>query len=124
MPLSPASAACVQHAMERAAAMTRLQLARGLGSLALIASLAPLLGCWLMVRLFVGAFGGCGGPKWACISAVIDGIALSFVPFLWGLAIGTPAFIAYRQFTATVETLTAEMNGAMQLLAPFLRPKP
>lgn len=124
MPLSPASAACVQHAMERAAATTRHQFARGLGSLALIASAAPLLGGWLLVRLFIGSFVACGGEKWACFSAVLDNIAFSFVPFAFGLAIGVPALIAYRQFSATVEELTAEMNGAMQLLAPYFRPKP
>lgn len=124
MPLSPAVPVYVQHAMERAAATTRQELARGLGSLALIASLAPLLGGWLLVRLFVGAFRGCAGPIWGCFLAILDGFAFAFVPFALGLAVAIPAFIAYRQFTATVETLTAETNGAMQLLAPCFRPKP
>jgi biopolymer transport protein ExbB/TolQ len=122
MPLSPEAAACVQHAMERAAASTRQELARGLGSLALIGSVAPLLGGWVQVRLAIASYQGCAG--WNCHWLVLDGFASSFLPLLLGLAIGIPAFIAYRQFTATVEALTAEMNGAMQLLAPCFRRTP
>ena len=119
MPLSPASAACVQHAMERAAATTRHQLARGLGSLALIASVAPLLGLLLQAPLLLGLFRpcGCGGDPWIRRAEIFDGMANSIIPALFGLAIAIPAHIAYRQFTATVETFSAEMNGAMRLLA-------
>lgn len=117
MPLSPASAACVQHAMERAAATTRHQLARGLGSLALIASVAPLLGFLIQIPLFIDSFRGCGGNKSDCLAALVDLIAHSMLPLALGVGIGIPAFIAHRQFTATVETFTAEMNGATGLLA-------
>jgi biopolymer transport protein ExbB/TolQ len=105
--------------MERAAATTRQDLASGLGSLALIASVAPLLGLLLQAPLLVGLFVGCGcgGDGWIRRAVIFDGMANSLIPPLFGLAIAIPACIAYRQFTATVKTFSAEMNGAMLLLA-------
>lgn len=97
--------------MERASRRACRQLSARVSSLAVIASVAPLLGFLLNVRLFVGAFGGCGGEKWACIAATVERIADSFVPAAFGLAIAVPSYFAYQCFTDRLKDCEAECRA-------------
>ncbi|MCC6586518.1 MAG: MotA/TolQ/ExbB proton channel family protein [Bryobacterales bacterium] len=122
MEMSPATLATIDHAMERASRQVCQQLSARVSSLALIASVAPLLGTLLNVRLFVGSFLGCGGERSACMAATVERIAQSFVPAAFGLATAIPAYVAYHSFTDRLRDCEAECKAvSCQVLNLLLR---
>lgn len=75
------------NAARRAAALTHLDLRRGLASLATIASTASLLGLFLTALGIVGSFRGFSGNKAQHLGVVFAGSSEAFIFAAFGLAV-------------------------------------
>jgi biopolymer transport protein ExbB/TolQ len=113
----------VRRRMERSITSARAEMKRGLGSLASIASTALSLGFFGSCIGIVSAFKGCGGEKWACLAATVEGVSEGLVPTALGLAVAIPAWVSYRYLSNCVAAFEVEMENASAELLDRMLPE-
>lgn len=99
-------------ASERAAAKVHGEMAKGLGSLATIASTAPLIGVLGTVMGIPTAFIGCVGEAWACRAEVVIRLSISIWPTALGVIVAVAALCFYKYLRARVEMFDSEVHNA------------
>lgn len=97
--------------MEKEEAEERDELAVGLTWLAVIGSVAPLLGLMGTVIGVMNAFLGIVATGSSNIGAVAPGVAEALVTTVVGLAVAIPAVIFYNYFVARLNLVTGELEG-------------
>jgi biopolymer transport protein TolQ len=97
--------------LEKEEAEERDELAHGLGSLAVIGSVSPLLGLMGTVIGVMNAFLGITVSGSSNIMAVAPGVAEALVTTVAGLAVAIPAVIAYNHFVSKLNLVTGELEG-------------
>ena len=102
----------VERASSRAARLKRGELQRGIGSLATIAGVAPLLGFALTVLEILNALSYTSGSKSTALGAIAGGLSESMAPTLVGLAVGILALWFHRYLSSQMETFDREMKDA------------
>ena len=85
-------------------------------SLASIGVTTPFVGFLVACVGIVAAFKGCGGEKWACLAATVEGIAEGIVPAALGLFMAVPTWWCYKYLTRRVEDFEFEMKTASREL--------
>jgi biopolymer transport protein TolQ len=89
----------------------RDELAQGLTWLAVIGSVAPLLGLMGTVIGIMNTFLGIAASGSANLAAVGPGVAEALVTTVMGLFVAIPAVIAYNHFVARLNLVTSELEG-------------
>ena len=97
--------------LEKVEAEERDELAHGLGWLATIGSVAPLLGLMGTVIGIMNAFLGITSAGSSNIMAVAPGVAEALITTVAGLAVAIPAVIAYNHFVAQLNLVSGELEG-------------
>ena len=97
--------------LEKEEAEERDELAHGLGTLAIIGSVSPLLGLMGTVIGIMNAFLGITAAGSANIMAVAPGVAQALVTTVAGLAVAIPAVIAYNHFVGQLNLVSGELEG-------------
>jgi biopolymer transport protein TolQ len=97
--------------LEKEESEERDELAHGLGSLAVIGSVSPLLGLMGTVIGVMNAFLGITASGSSNIMAVAPGVAEALVTTVAGLAVAIPAVIAYNHFVGKLNLVTGELEG-------------
>ncbi|MEX2467622.1 MAG: MotA/TolQ/ExbB proton channel family protein [Gemmatimonadota bacterium] len=97
--------------LEKEEAEERDELAHGLGALAVIGSVSPLLGLMGTVIGVMNAFLGITSSGSSNIMAVAPGVAEALVTTVAGLAVAIPAVIAYNHFVGKLNLVTGELEG-------------
>ena len=97
--------------LEKEEAEERDELAHGLGWLATIGSVAPLLGLMGTVIGIMNAFLGITSAGSSNIMAVAPGVAEALITTVAGLAVAIPAVIAYNHFVAQLNLVSGELEG-------------
>jgi len=97
--------------LEKEEAEERDVLAHGLGSLAVIGSVSPLLGLMGTVIGVMNAFLGITVSGSSNIMAVAPGVAEALITTVAGLAVAIPAVMAYNHFVAKLNLVTSELEG-------------
>jgi biopolymer transport protein ExbB/TolQ len=100
----------VLRAVRRTEVSVHVEMKRGVGHLATIAAVAPLLGLLITVEGIVSSFVGCGGEKWACLAAIVEGLANSIARGALGLLVGIGASVCYQHLRSTLDDFTVEMK--------------
>lgn len=111
-----------ERALERSTASTTVELRRGIGSLATIATTAPFIGLFGTVIGIIHSFqsiaeagGGAGG-----FSIVSRGIAEALVTTALGIVVAIPAAWMFNYLTQRIERLGIEMATSSAELLDFL----
>jgi biopolymer transport protein ExbB/biopolymer transport protein TolQ len=111
-----------KRALERAAAIVRAELKRGISSLATIGSTAPFVGLFGTVLGIINAFHGISTAKSTGLAAVAGGIAEALVTTAIGLFVAVPAVWMFNYFTGKVEAFDVEMdNSSSELIDYFIK---
>lgn len=97
--------------LEKEEAEERDELAQGLGWLASIGSVAPLMGLMGTVLGIMNAFLGITSSGSANIMAVAPGVAQALVTTVAGLAVAIPAVMAYNHFVGKLNLVSGELQG-------------
>ena len=97
--------------LEKEEAEERDELAHGLGWLATIGSVSPLMGLMGTVIGIMNAFLGITSSGSSNIMAVAPGVAEALVTTVAGLAVAIPAVIAYNHFVAQLNLVSGELEG-------------
>ena len=97
--------------LEKEEAEERDDLARGVGWLAVIGSVSPLLGLLGTVIGVMNAFLGITATGSGSIMAVAPGVAEALVTTVAGLFVAIPAVIAYNHFVSTLNLVSGELEG-------------
>lgn len=97
--------------LEKEEAEERDELAHGLGWLASIGSVAPLMGLMGTVLGIMNAFLGITSSGSANIMAVAPGVAQALVTTVAGLAVAIPAVMAYNHFVGKLNLVSGELQG-------------
>ena len=97
--------------LEKEEAEERDELAHGLGTLAVIGSVSPLLGLMGTVIGVMNAFLGITVSGSSNIMAVAPGVAEALLTTVAGLAVAIPAVIAYNHFVSKLNLVTGELEG-------------
>jgi biopolymer transport protein TolQ len=97
--------------LEKEEAEERDELAHGLGWLAVIGSVSPLLGLMGTVIGVMNAFLGITSSGSSNIMAVAPGVAEALITTVAGLAVAIPAVIAYNHFVTTLNLVSGELEG-------------
>lgn len=97
--------------LEKEEAEERDELARGLGWLAVIGSVSPLLGLMGTVIGVMNAFLGITSSGSSNIMAVAPGVAEALITTVAGLAVAIPAVIAYNHFVGKLNLVSGELEG-------------
>ena len=97
--------------LEKEEAEERDELAHGLGWLATIGSVAPLMGLMGTVIGIMNAFLGITSAGSSNIMAVAPGVAEALITTVAGLAVAIPAVIAYNHFVAQLNLVSGELEG-------------
>ena len=97
--------------LEKEEAEERDELAQGLGWLAVIGSVSPLLGLMGTVIGVMNAFLGITASGSSNITAVAPGVAEALVTTVAGLAVAIPAVIAYNHYVGKLNLVTGELEG-------------
>jgi len=91
-------------------------MARGVTSLATIASIAPFVGLFGTVLGIVNSFPGFGTEKFTAMAITIGRLAESLVPTELGLLVALLAFCFYKYLLARLDDFDVEMeNVSLQL---------
>lgn len=111
-----------KRALERAQAIVRAELKRGLSGLATIGSTAPFVGLFGTVVGIINAFQGISQEKSTGLAAVAGGISEALVATAIGLFVAIPAVWMYNYFSTKVESFDIEMdNSSSELIDYFLK---
>lgn len=97
--------------LEKEEAEERDELAQGLGWLAVIGSVSPLMGLMGTVIGVMNAFLGITTSGSSNIMAVAPGVAEALVTTVAGLAVAIPAVIAYNHFVGKLNLVSGELEG-------------
>lgn len=97
--------------LEKEEAEERDELAHGLGSLAVIGSVSPLMGLMGTVIGIMNAFLGITSSGSSNIMAVAPGVAEALLTTVAGLAVAIPAVIAYNHFVGKLNLVSGELEG-------------
>jgi biopolymer transport protein TolQ len=97
--------------LEKEEAEERDELARGLGWLAVIGSVSPLLGLMGTVIGVMNAFLGITSSGSSNIMAVAPGVAEALITTVAGLAVAIPSVIAYNHFVGKLNLVSGELEG-------------
>ncbi|MDX2153029.1 MAG: MotA/TolQ/ExbB proton channel family protein [Bryobacteraceae bacterium] len=111
-----------RRALERAEAIVRAEMKRGVSSLATIGSTAPFVGLFGTVVGIIGAFQGIATEKSAGLGAVSAGIAEALIATAIGLFVAIPGVWMFNYFTNRIEAFDVEMgNSSSELIDYFLK---
>lgn len=111
-----------KRALERAEAIVRTELERGLSGLATIGSTAPFVGLLGTVIGIIDAFQGIQGRETTGVSAVAGGISEALVTTALGLTVAIPAVMMFNYFTSKIKAFDVEMdNSSSELVDYFLK---
>ncbi|MEZ4415094.1 MAG: MotA/TolQ/ExbB proton channel family protein [Gemmatimonadota bacterium] len=97
--------------MEKEEAEERDDLSRGLPWLAIIGSIAPLLGLMGTVIGVMNTFFGIAAAGSANIAAVAPGVGGALTTTVAGLFVAIPAVVAYNHFAAKLDFFMSELEG-------------
>lgn len=97
--------------LEKEEAEERDELAHGLGWLAVIGSVSPLLGLMGTVIGVMNAFLGITSSGSSNIMAVAPGVAEALITTVAGLGVAIPAVIAYNHFVGKLNLVSGELEG-------------
>jgi biopolymer transport protein TolQ len=97
--------------LEKEEAEERDELAHGLGWLAVIGSVSPLMGLMGTVIGVMNAFLGITSSGSSSIMAVAPGVAEALITTVAGLAVAIPAVIAYNLFVGKLNLVSGELQG-------------
>jgi len=97
--------------LEKEEAEERDELAEGLIWLAVLGSVAPLMGLMGTVLGITNTFLGIAASGSANITAVAPGVAAALVTTVAGLIVAMPAIIAYNHFLARLNLVSGELEG-------------
>jgi biopolymer transport protein TolQ len=97
--------------LEKEEAEERDEMAHGLGWLATIGSVSPLLGLMGTVIGVMNAFLGITSSGSSNIMAVAPGVAEALITTVAGLAVAIPAVIAYNHFIGKLNLVSGELEG-------------
>ncbi|MSR37116.1 MAG: hypothetical protein EXR95_10845 [Gemmatimonadetes bacterium] len=97
--------------LEKAEAEERDELARGLTWLAVIGSVAPLLGLLGTVIGVMMVFLGIAATGSSSLSAVAPGVGEALIATVAGLFVAIPAVLAYNHFVGRLNLVTSELEG-------------
>ena len=97
--------------LEKEEAEERDELAQGLGWLAVIGSVSPLMGLMGTVIGIMNAFLGITSSGSSNIMAVAPGVAEALLTTVAGLAVAIPSVIAYNHFVGKVNLVSGELEG-------------
>jgi len=97
--------------LEKEEAEERDELARGLGWLAVVGSVSPLMGLMGTVIGVMNAFLGITTSGSSNIMAVAPGVAEALITTVAGLAVAIPAVIAYNHFVGKLNLVSGELEG-------------
>ncbi|MBB4634583.1 MotA/TolQ/ExbB proton channel family protein [Longimicrobium terrae] len=118
--LSPAQLEVLRIVLEKEEGEERDELASGLNWLAIIASVAPLLGLLGTVLGVMNSFLAVAGAGSSSITVVAPGVAEALVATAGGLVVAIPAAMAYNyllgrlnRFSAELEGISSELIGAL-----------
>jgi biopolymer transport protein TolQ len=97
--------------LEKEEAEERDELAHGLGWLAVVGSVSPLMGLMGTVIGVMNAFLGITTSGSSNIMAVAPGVAEALITTVAGLAVAIPAVIAYNHFVGKLNLVSGELEG-------------
>jgi len=97
--------------LEKEEAAERDELAHGLTWLAVIGSVAPLMGLMGTVLGITNTFLGIAASGSSNIDTVAPGVAEALVTTVMGLAVAIPAVIAYNHFVSKLNLLSGALEG-------------
>ena len=97
--------------LEKVEAEERDELAHGLGWLAVIGSVSPLMGLMGTVIGIMNAFLGITSSGSSNIMAVAPGVAEALLTTVAGLAVAIPSVIAYNHFVGKLNLVSGELEG-------------
>ena len=97
--------------LEKEEAEERDELAEGLIWLAVLGSVAPLMGLMGTVLGITNTFLGIAASGSTNITAVAPGVAAALVTTVAGLIVAMPAIIAYNHFLARLNLVSGELEG-------------
>jgi biopolymer transport protein TolQ len=109
--LSPTQLESLRMVMEKVENEERDELSHGLTWLAVIGSVAPLLGLMGTVIGVMNAFLGIVATGSTNIGAVAPGVAEALITTVVGLAVAIPAVIGYNYFVARLNLVSGELEG-------------
>jgi len=109
--LSLTQLAALRLVLEKEEAEERDELARGLGWLAVVGSVAPLMGLMGTVIGIMNVFFGIASSGSSNINAVAPGVAGALVTTVAGLFVAIPAVIAYNHFVGQLNLVSGELEG-------------
>jgi biopolymer transport protein TolQ len=109
--LSPVQLEALRMVLEKEEDEERGQVANGLQWLAIIATVAPLLGLLGTVWGVMNSFVGVAEAGSANISAVAPGIAQALICTVAGLVVAIPAVISYNYYVGRLQFFTSELEG-------------
>ena len=111
----------VIRASRREARFTHLELERGVPSLLMIATAAPLIGFFYVAAYgIMDSFQGCNGERTACLRAIAGLIGDNLTPSAFGIVIGVAAWLLYQHLRTRIEELDLQMESAAVELGNFL----
>ena len=97
--------------LEKGEAEEREELAHGIGWLAVVGSVSPLMGLAGTVMGIMQAFIGITSSGSSNIMAVAPGVAAALVTTVVGLFVAIPAVIAYNHFVSKLNLVSGELEG-------------
>jgi biopolymer transport protein TolQ len=96
--------------MAYAAGAVHCEMSRGLGSLASIATTAPLVGFFGTVLGTFNSFRGCAGSRSSCLAALAYYLSEAIVPTALGLFVAILASLCYHHLRTEMDWFDAEMQ--------------
>jgi biopolymer transport protein ExbB/biopolymer transport protein TolQ len=110
------------RALERAQAIVRSELDRGVSGLATIGSSAPFVGLFGTVVGIINAFKGISTEKSTGLGAVAGGISEALVTTAIGLFVAIPAVWMFNYFNERLKAFDVEMsNSSSELVDYFIK---
>jgi len=97
--------------LDKEQAEEREELAQGVGTLAVIGSVSPLLGLAGTVLGIMDVFLGITAAGSSNIAAVAPGVAAALITTVAGLAVAIPAVWAYNHFVTMLNLVSSELEG-------------
>jgi biopolymer transport protein ExbB/TolQ len=120
--LSPAQLEVLRMVLEKEEGEERDEAARGVGWLAIIATVSPLLGLLGTVLGVMSSFIGVAQAGSSSISAVAPGVAEALLTTAGGLVVAIPAAMAYNYVTGKLNDFMGELEGiSSELIATLAR---
>lgn len=101
----------VKGACEHALDEEEIKVERGMGVIATIVALSPMLGLLGTVWGVLDAFAEMGSAGSANLATIAPSISSALVTTVVGLLIAIPGVMAYNRMTATVRDITSDMEG-------------